>query len=627
MVNLLDITKKVFTKTIIISIATLFAISTFSTTAGATIQETVRNQDGSVSIKRDFNTPNSVTIENATGGDGFRAVPTEDKVYTIYHHSLVVSGEDAGADLADAYCIIKATGQYCPGYPKAIQVGGKHIATEEQSSGVVDYNKNRLYFAAATDSASGIVCLDLKTGEVCSGFGTGGSGFLAVDPTPPPSVPAFGTYWSRIHLISFDHEDDFSDFDGTLRYIYKETTSSTSSKSGCVVVESSLGGSCPSSSATLPLSGDGFFYGNPYGDRVYWTYQATSDNNQIHLGCYDRAANNACGFPNSIDFNVVYPEGTMAPVYIPSLNKVCLSLYGANTTTNKFGCANMSSGAVTLNSSGNSNLDSFLPKIFGEDSDPDGDSLNTALPSYWQEKIYLANDGKPNVTDKDMYCWDDKAQRECTEFSGGVDWSTRMEDPGLTRDYTYSVDRYTNYQCAWAVGDKRHLIPFRLDGNTDLGACGASFNNLRVNLLDHICKVGTGLKITAKINGLTKEQYSTQIESVLIRVFNINDTVRKTELAKFSYPPTSNQNPLIDLSTVNLPNGIIVDAEIVPKSENTLWSNGSAPSLELHIPSEYTKLKDAGCYTSPYSPTSQNRSSSWSLYSNSSSTRNGHIRI
>jgi uncharacterized repeat protein (TIGR01451 family) len=533
---------------------------------------------GQVEIINDFIRPNPVNPNPQQGGDGLRAIPTPDKVYAIYHHSYNYNGSNAFSRV-DISCANKATGSTCAGFPKAITLNGAQAITEQASSfGVIDYKKQKVYFGAANSSSSGIACFDLNTGTEC--------GYTVTD-NAPPLTSIDSTRYPNIQTLPYDNENDFDNFDGTIYYMYE---SGGVSRIGCKVIDSSYGGSCNASSVTYDTS-NMYKLVSSYGDKAYFI-TTNSSNVDVRVGCYDKSTGNDCGSgTNGWDTGGDLPLFVnTVPIIFPDLNKACVGLTGTNYSgSNKFSCVDLTSGASTINSSGNASLDNILNNIFKTQ-----DHTNVWFPSYIKGKLYLSNSidvATQSASDKDMYCWDIATSNECSEFSGGVDWSPTMTTPKETRDYAYIGDRYTDYRCAWALGDKGFLIPFRLDGSASGTSCLNTSIGINVDLSEYLCKPELGL-----------------IESISIENINMADVDYAD--ARFT---DQNGNPLsVDgASTLDLKalggqkiyspqiaglTYISVNGSLVL---NTLsnWNSASPPVLKLVINPNGSNLIKDGCTT------------------------------
>ena len=114
-------------------------------------------------------TPAAASASGGTGGDGYRAIPYNGKVYSIYHHA-------SGNAL---YCGDQATGVVCPGFPTSVPktagtafASGAWYTTSLIIAEYLDRNAGRLYFWVK-DEASGkpaVVCADLKSNTSCGSF-------------------------------------------------------------------------------------------------------------------------------------------------------------------------------------------------------------------------------------------------------------------------------------------------------------------------------------------------------------------------------------------------------------------------------------------------------------------------
>jgi uncharacterized repeat protein (TIGR01451 family) len=552
--------------------------------------QTVNYPNGKVEVVNDFQPPQDINPDPQQGGDGYRPIPTEDKVYAIYHHSYRANNMDSGFERVDASCIVKSTGQFCSGFPKAIKDGSDDIISENGSStGVVDYKKMKVYFGAAKASSTGIMCLDLISGNECGYTITDSNALVG---TPWTWQGSYVHYEPNINVFPFGNEVDFDNFDGTIHYSYLD---GTDTKVGCKVVDASYGGSCPVSSITYASSSTpDYKTSTSYGERAYIVIYDSS--NLLRVVCYDKAANNDCG-SGSTGWNsgktFSSGRGNQTAFYIPSLNKVCVGLtYSDSSSTGEFSCINPSDGTHLIDSSGDGGMDVVLNNVFHA-----GEQNNAWFPSYIKNKLYIP-DRTPQAS-KDMYCWDNDTNSECPEFSGGIDWSSLNSNiSGEPEDYAYTGDRYTNYRCAWALGDAGRLIPFRLDGATGTAGCLGTSTNLNIDLSDYLCKPELGL-----------------IESVSIENINMTD-VDYADVAftdQDSNPLSIGGNSSLDLKALGGQKiyspqvagltYISVNGSLVL---NTLsnWNSGSPPVLKLVINPNGSALISTGCTTTKKVPAS-----------------------
>jgi uncharacterized repeat protein (TIGR01451 family) len=118
-------------------------------------------------------TPPLASASGGTGGDGYRALPYNGKVYSIYHHN----GGDA------LYCGNQATGTACAGFPTSVpatagsafaSVGGwgNWYETFNIVHEHLDRASGRLYFYArnVTTSKPVVVCADLNAQTSCGSY-------------------------------------------------------------------------------------------------------------------------------------------------------------------------------------------------------------------------------------------------------------------------------------------------------------------------------------------------------------------------------------------------------------------------------------------------------------------------
>ncbi|HMS32107.1 MAG TPA: DUF11 domain-containing protein [Candidatus Saccharibacteria bacterium] len=528
-----------------------------------------------IEITNSFVKPPSINPSPQQGGDGVRAIPTKDRVYAIYHHSDHNNSDintPSKWDNLDASCIEKSSGSVCPGFPKAIMLNGKHIITEDGSSfGTVDYHNldaPKVYFGAANDSSSGIACLDLATGNEC--------GYTITDNAAPPAYPSLGgdiLHKPNIQTLPYDNENDFDNFNGTIYYFYD---AGGVSRVGCQVVNNSYGGVCNVPSVNYSnLFGERLV--SSYGSKAYVLSGVYNNGTNSRIVCYDKATNSDCGSGSSgWDTGTITQYANVVPIPFPDLNKVCIGITGQTyVDPNKFSCVDLTSGAYVVNSTGNPNADAILNQIFKQ-----GDTTNVWFPSYIKGKLYLSNvsdlpQDSTDYLDKDMFCWNFTTSSECSEFSGGVDWSPFMVTPGITEDYSYAGDRYTNYRCAWALGDEGFPIPFRLDGQLGTGGCLSTTTDVAVDLEDYLCEADRGIIKSISLVGVD------------LSIVDIA-TIRLTDANGAPILISGNQEPdikalggSIDISSLGL-SYVNVRGQLIL---NTLgqWDDANPPKLKVTV--------------------------------------------
>jgi uncharacterized repeat protein (TIGR01451 family) len=457
--------------------------------------QTISYPNGKIEVTNNLPTPQSISPEPQQGGDGIKPIPTEDKVYAIYHHSYRENNMDSGFDRVDASCIVKSTGQFCSGFPKAIKDGADDIITENGSSvGIVDYNKMKVYFGAAKTSSSGIMCLDLITGNECGYTITDNNALVG---TPWLWAAPYVHFEPNINVFPYGSEVDFNNFDGTIYYSYLE---SGNTKVGCEVIDASYGSSCNTITASFTSpSVPEYKLANAYGDRAYFIIYDSSSN--LRVACYDKGSNSDCGSSSAgWDSGKAFLSGygNNSVFYIASLDRVCVGITNFDSSSiGRFSCINPNNGSATIDTSGNSNMDAILNNIFHA-----GEGNNAWFPSYIKDKLYIPD--RTTQAGKDMYCWNNTTNTECSEFSGGMDWTTLNSNIGYDpEDYAYTGDRYTNYRCAWALGDTGRLIPFRLDGAIGTAGCLGTSTSLVIDLSQYLCKPELGLVESVAIQNIS----------------------------------------------------------------------------------------------------------------------------
>jgi hypothetical protein len=360
-----------------------------------------------------------------TGGDGYRVIPYNNKVYTIYHH---ISGNVL-------YCADVSTGVTCPGYPIGIPITSNTLfsasasafTTALQYPEYLNRTTGELYFFAMDNATSRprVVCANLLTGTSCGS----GSYLFSSAPTVNPSISGYreldgGVLGTRLYAMIYD--GSFACFDAILNAPCTGTAPNGTFASGIPSSPSVTG-----SSQAIQIN-----------TRIYQWFGTLSGR---RIACFDMATNTPCpepAFPlTSNPVGLLFPTANSAG----TPDGFCVAWDSSNTNA----CYDL--GGV---SQAKLSLAAYLtprsPAIAGV-------GLGTAL--LYQGKTYWLYDSSgPPVNGKS--CWDWAINAPCVGFSpltGDGSFYEAVADP----------DRPN---CIWALGDQGHISAF--DASTG-GACSA----------------------------------------------------------------------------------------------------------------------------------------------------------
>jgi uncharacterized repeat protein (TIGR01451 family) len=214
----------------------------------------------------------SSSTATSTGGDGYRAIPYNGKIYNIFHHWTANS----------LYCSYQATGAACPGFPTNVpETAGQSFVPNDgwyYTSLVIgeylDRASGRMYFWARTTSTNKpvVICADLNTGTSCGSYT-----FTGVS-----SVPA-GFYT----ITGANYGTRFYGNGANGRLMCIETSTMTPCAGTDAAGTFAVAGA-PSDSSYSQNNGL-----NQIGTRLYWQ-AISSATSQSTLLCYDMATNAVC---------------------------------------------------------------------------------------------------------------------------------------------------------------------------------------------------------------------------------------------------------------------------------------------------------------------------------------------
>jgi hypothetical protein len=362
-----------------------------------------------------------------TGGDGWRVIPYNGKVYTVYHH-----WKDR-----PLYCADVATGATCAGYPANIpatsgsafttaSVDG-YFVTAGQFPEYVNRATGQLYFFAKniTTQKMVVVCANLNTQQSCGNYEFSG-------------VSNAGT-------------GDFFGMDGGVNgtKIYALTTATNPPTYACY--DASTGAACAgtaadgtfSAGAGFPVAAGGGDYNTgqaiQIGTRIYG-YVGTGTDRRVN--CFDMATNAQCGggnFPlNSATLGPLFPTANASGV----ADGFCVAWDAAAATT----CYTLAGAAQTK-----ANLSTALSTRKPQYTGDAGYAYGTAL--LYNGKTYWISD---STTPSQKFCWDWSTDALCAGFN-----TTQTASTGGAGDRFYEMTSDPDRpNCLWGLGDAGQIRSF-----------------------------------------------------------------------------------------------------------------------------------------------------------------------
>lgn len=375
-------------------------------------------------------TPPSASASGGTGGDGYRAIPYNGKVYSIYHHN--------GGD--SLYCGNQATAVACPGFPTSVPAAagaafssGSWYETSLEIAEYLDRNTGRMYFWVKDQATQkpAVVCANLQDNTSCGSYV-----FSNAPVIPNPTASG----WWYFTLTGGHAGSRFYANGANGRMLCFDTATFTP----CAGTDSAGTFAVAGAPATTGYdANDGV---GQIGSKLYWQAVSASPV-QTTLVCFDMATNAACaGFTPS----TFSKSGMFMPTASTSgvtngfcLGRVspgtrCYDLNGSDVTTTQAAFASYAD-SNPLAFSG-TNLDSLGAAVLA-----DGPAVPNSR-TFWQ-------------TSSAKMCWDWTTNAPCASY-----------DPSLGFGYYFyeaTIDP-ASPTCVWSLGDSGTL---GATSSIDGGAC------------------------------------------------------------------------------------------------------------------------------------------------------------
>ena len=386
------------------------------TSAVTNLRVTGSSRMAATSAMGTLRTPPVARASGGAGGDGYRAIPYNGKVYSIYHHNE-----------GDAlYCGDQATGTACPGFPTSVPAAsgspfvqvGMHTGNWYRTFNVVhdylDRNTGRLYFYAVNNTTSKpvVVCADLAAQTSCGSYEFSNAASLAKS----GNFSSGGQQGSRYYT---------STNDGRM-LCFDTATFAPCAGTGA-------DGAFPVSGTRTALATHQTV--GQVGSRLYWpqTDNSTWPYPPGVLACFDMAINGDCaGFSGSATNNYVGRLG-----FLPTANSagvadgMCFEGYDSSFTVLQAQCFDLNGNDITSSKSAFRASLKAHPTPMGRYSY--GLLLNGR--TYWQDW-------------RAQLCWDWSSDAACAGYDPATgsspEWYETTYDPA-------------NPTCVWALGDDGRL--------------------------------------------------------------------------------------------------------------------------------------------------------------------------
>jgi hypothetical protein len=383
----------------------------------------------------------------STGGDGWRVIPFNGKVFSFYHHRID----------RPLYCADVATGVTCPGFPVNIPETSGSAFTSASANGYfstggqfVEYlnrTTGELYILAqdnrtATLLKPVVVCANLLTGQSCGNYS-----FSSAPDTLPNFAGALGSIDGGVvgtRLYGQMSDTSYACFDAA---------------TGTACAGAAANGTF-SAGTGLPAGGQNYAesQGLQVGTRIY-QYFGTGTNRRVN--CFDMATNTQCAgaFPlNAATFGPLFPTANASG----TADGFCIAWDATLATT----CYDLAGAPQTK-----PNLSAALQTRASEYNGSRGYAYGTALldngKTYWIADRNAPGDAAASqIIPSQKFCWDWSTNALCAAFIN----TTLTASTGGASDRFYELTSDPDRpNCLWSLGDAGQIRSFDA---RDGGSCG-----------------------------------------------------------------------------------------------------------------------------------------------------------
>lgn len=386
--------------------------------------------------------PAASISSGSSGGDGYRVIPYNGRVYTVFHHF----------SNRPLYCADVETGATCPGYPANVPATAGDAFTTASANGYfltagqypeyVNRATGQLYFFAKNIATQKIVvvCANLNTQQSCGNF----------EFSSAPSAPAGpnygmdgGTYGTQLYaLTTATNPPTYACYDTATNAPCAGTAADGTFVAGAGFPAASGGGDY-NTGQTLEI-----------GTRMY-SYIGTGAN--LRLNCFDMATNTQCGggnFPmNPSTFGPLFPTANASGVAdgfciawnALALGTTCFDLDGAPQAKPNLAAA-LQTRAPLL---------SGAPAALGFSALAFSTALLYEGKTYWIADVSSFSPFLQYIPSQ-KFCWDWATNALCAGFDTTLSAST-----GGSIDMFYEMTSDPDRpNCLWGLGDRGQIRAF-----------------------------------------------------------------------------------------------------------------------------------------------------------------------
>ena len=482
-------------------------------------------------------TPPVSSANGSVGGDGYRAIPYNGKVYSLYHHN------GWGNAL---YCGDQATGSVCPGFPTSIpKTAGSALAsgTWYETSLIIaeflDRTTGRIYFWVKDKATNkpAVVCADLQSNTSCGSY---------VFSNSPDVV---GT---RYFTITGGHQGSRFYANGAAGRMLCFDTATFGPCAGTDSAGTFAVAGAPLD--TINHQNDGV---GQIGSRLFW--QAVSGStSQTTLVCFDMATNAAC--PGFNPVNMALSGGFMPTASASGVtNGFCLGRPANITPTTA--CYDLNGVDVTAAKTAfatyvnNNPLPGTTWGLYSL-----GASVLAAGPVVTNSRSFWQTDSAGGGGGGQKLCWDWVTDAPCAGYNPTLGYGNGF--------YEASIDP-GNSNCVWSLGDGGRLgATSAIDG----GACKVeSKTRIQASPAGNYCDGQTHVNRWARLQlmGLTAADYESarvtirDANGAIVGDWNAKTTTFPVDLS--AYSATGNTaNLVVEVELLNITNVAAFSADPKP---------------------------------------------------------------
>lgn len=396
--------------------------------------------------------PSSSFASAGTGGDGFRVIPYNGKIYTVHHHTSTLPLFCADMDGATTCSGFTGNAMNVPltAGSDFLSSGSSDFFTSGQFPEYLDRPTGKLYFfAASVDTGKPlVVCANLLTNKSCGSYEFSSAAVFFTGGSPSNFISDGGTDGTRLYGNTSDGKMlcfDTASFDPAVANsgLCQGTPAAGTAVSGA-----------PSSATSV------YFQDNvlQVGNRLYWQIPASDPTINPSIFCFDMSTvDGVCsGYVNAVspargDFMPTATSGGVADGF-------CLARAG-----NASSCYDLNGVSVTTKGDFLTYLNAHVPHYVSTGQAPTfGTGALVTGPAVASSRTVW--ESATDMTDAANRCWDWVTGAACTGAGFNTTLAPYSGDSNSGRFYEAVADP-DNSVCVWTLGDAGQIRSFNsIDG-------------------------------------------------------------------------------------------------------------------------------------------------------------------